>query len=375
MISPKPNKLISRQTGRVRFRAFTLVELLVVIGIIALLISILLPSLIAARQASQRTACGVKLQQIILAATIHASEHKGFYPLAGQLNTTIANQNIDPAGLNDTYCEHYTYMGFAPNGPTSATRFIAPITFALGTEMGFKRNLDAMTDPVQLTADLDNIGVIRNFICPSQGVTPIDIQKLGWLFEGNSPALGGGTGYTEAISYVFNEYVVGYDDAYARLRGQSSRVRQSTKTVFCMDGLAGSTNTRLSGTFTGINGNPPQYAPPPYGMMTVYNNYLVSATENPGAISYAPITLSDALTGRTGGPGNHKLAGDFVNFDPIRHKQKINIAFCDGHVELRELPVYKVNAAGTQITFKNDPAGTNLANDAKNLSDIYIVAP
>ena len=60
--------------------AFTLVELLVVIGIIALLISILLPTLSSARQAASSTQCLSNLRQVAVYMNMYANESKGFLP-------------------------------------------------------------------------------------------------------------------------------------------------------------------------------------------------------------------------------------------------------------------------------------------------------
>ncbi|MDB5327868.1 MAG: hypothetical protein JWM57_3437, partial [Phycisphaerales bacterium] len=69
------------KSGSPRVSGFTLVELLVVIGIIALLISILLPSLNKARESARRTACLSNLRQLGTYLQFYANDFKDQLPI------------------------------------------------------------------------------------------------------------------------------------------------------------------------------------------------------------------------------------------------------------------------------------------------------
>ena len=94
--------------------AFTLVELLVVIGIIALLISILMPALRRAREQAAGIACSSNERQLMQAFLMFAAEHKGRLP--GNF-TDYQNPDSDKRAWLLNYQEPLT------NAPKSGTLF------------------------------------------------------------------------------------------------------------------------------------------------------------------------------------------------------------------------------------------------------------
>src|SRR5690348_17671107 len=79
-----------------RHRGFTLVELLVVIGIIALLVSILLPALNKAREDAKRVRCLSNQRQLVMAWQMYASDNKG--KIVGSNTPTYTTQGPDGRG-------------------------------------------------------------------------------------------------------------------------------------------------------------------------------------------------------------------------------------------------------------------------------------
>jgi prepilin-type N-terminal cleavage/methylation domain-containing protein len=91
-----------------RRTAFTLVELLVVIGIIALLIGILLPTLSRAQEAGRRTQCLSNLRELANALRVYAVENKDACPIGG----IAANPSAGTPGTNPDMQYGFTYTVF-----------------------------------------------------------------------------------------------------------------------------------------------------------------------------------------------------------------------------------------------------------------------
>ena len=131
--------------------AFTLVELLVVIGIIGILVAILLPAIANAREAANRTKCASNLRSLGQFITIFAQHHHGRVPQ----NQNTPRSGMSGVEINWMYTKDYFVLVDEYGAdqhlficPSSQTADTGPSSFLYGegSELLARISLDTLPD-------------------------------------------------------------------------------------------------------------------------------------------------------------------------------------------------------------------------------------
>jgi prepilin-type N-terminal cleavage/methylation domain-containing protein len=135
-----------------RRRGFSLTELLIVIGIVAVLIAILVPVIGKSREAAKRAKCALQLRGILAAMTAYAQED-------GEFPRTNYNDASGGVSVASKYAK--AFSGSASDDPFTGTA----ATSTTGSNSGRPQDND-VTAALFLLVRLNRV-TPQNFICPS----------------------------------------------------------------------------------------------------------------------------------------------------------------------------------------------------------------
>lgn len=331
----------SRKVAGCPAAGFTLVELLVVIGIIAVLLSILLPSLAGAQRQAQAIACQANVRSILQGMNMYASEWKGYFP--GGASTSSRRM------YGATYASRRATDDNCPD-VSAIWDWMSPIGHYMGIVV------DGGATRAERIARFNTLRNHKVLSCPSN-----DILALGF----NIAPTGLMPSY--AIATQFHLLPVGSGGGAGRVEGSAdltppegyapmlTKVGQTSEKIFIADGA------RYSNA-----GQPPDVDLGAYG------------GGGGSAGDMGPFSNSNNCWDRSRAPGNAPRGQTDARIYAFRHgttepnrgadQYKFNVGFFDGHVErLGDLEGSDPKAWLPRGTRYNPNGPFRMPNDTKRL--------
>lgn len=279
---------------------FTLVELLVVIGIIALLISILLPSLSRARETANRIKCMSNLRQLGMAMVMYTNDNQGYFPGAARRGWEMYNDYIN-------WEQPASYWTSGPWGPM--TSYVTP------PAVGQTRYLDESA----LQKYLGGRHV------PQPASTGVGAPKVWygsfnpaiWTCPSDDPASHVQTNPTFSYSYTMNYLLESNGNYWSDLSWMGGvakmvRIRHGSEVPMLLEECSNTINDGVCAVVSN---------PGPIGTATTPGGDYLSVRHDRTAKQPDTPDNPPAMT------GNDRITGIYNS------NSRGNVAFCDGHAD------------------------------------------
>ncbi|MBN1347383.1 MAG: prepilin-type N-terminal cleavage/methylation domain-containing protein [Phycisphaerae bacterium] len=313
---PQPAR--RRRSQRCDGRAFTLIELLVVVAIIALLISILLPSLSSAREKARRTVCLAHMNQIAKARSMYGLDFDGWLPgpaTSGHLLThgdPFAKIEQDDRSSATAPIQNMDWISPTLGGIMSFPgRDVQRLIQILNTKLCCPSNHEHYDEATDLDAYFDTIGGVRvDQIKYSSYVAAEGFHLLGKNMAVDGRSVTAIKAEVEAPNPSAG--LVDFPDHYVP---KESKVGNPSMKVYVLEGARALAEDR--GNKVSFNVNRYQ---------DEGGNFMVFGPATP---KHHDLTVLD------GGASAEKL-NDYNKRYAWRHEEGMNLVFFDGHAEHRK---------------------------------------